>query len=190
MSSEIAALVDRAQQGDRDAFAELVESYRRVAAGVAYGILGDPHLAADAVQDAFFKAFRGLSSLKDSERFSSWFLAIVRSTATDLARKRTRWGVREVAMGDAIAEGSSTPRPGPQDALLQGEEANRIRDAMMALSDEYREVILLKHIEGHSYREIARLLKTSVRAVESRLFRARQQLHRMLHGESDGRSET
>ena len=69
---------------------------------------------------------------------------------------------------------------GPEESFAREEEASRIREALASLSEEYREVILLKHLEGQSYREIARLLKTSVRSVESRLFRARQQLSRTL----------
>lgn len=203
MRQETLALVEIARTGDKKAFSRLVEAHRRIAAGVAYGILADPHLAADAVQEAFFKAYRGLAQLKDSQRFVPWFLAIVRSTSTDMARRRVRWGSREVPMGDGLADGvadldssvtlgGSVRDLGPQEALLQREEALRIRAALLSLSDEHREVIVLKHLQGHSYREIARLLKTTVRAVESRLFRARQQLNRALashrgEGEAPGR---
>ncbi len=178
-------LVDRAADGDRSAFAELVEHHRRAAGGIAYGIVKEEHLAADAVQEAFFKAFQGLKNLKDRERFLPWFLSIVRSSATDLIRRQIRWDSREVGYGDDVptpihgSVGAARAAP-PEEAVMQSEEAGTVRDALESLSDEYREIILLKHMEGRSYREISRLLKLSVRAVESRLFRARQQLSRKL----------
>ncbi len=205
-------LVQMALAGDPSAFSTLVNRYRRLGASVAYGVLGDAHLAADAVQDAFVKAFRSLERLKDPERFVPWFLTIVRSSATDLARKRVRWGTREIPVGDiSVAENveverSGGQRPGssgadhlrgerlrgdlgareelrePEHQLLQEEESTRIRGALLRLPSEYREVLLLKHQEGRSYQEIAALLQTTVRAIESRLFRARQQLAKFLEG--------
>ncbi|MEE8143046.1 MAG: RNA polymerase sigma factor [Planctomycetota bacterium] len=184
------SLVLKAQKGNRKAFSQLVEAHRRLAWGIAYGIIGDVHLAADAVQEAFFKAYKGVRQLKDPDRFLAWIITIVRSSATDLVRRRARWGSRE---GSALPEAAGKAVRGevlgaPEEILLREEEASRIRKALAALSSEYREVLLLKHFEGKSYQEMARLLKTSVRAVESKLFRARQQLSRHLDpsGEQGG----
>ena len=190
MNDETLALVKRALAGDSAAFSQLAEEHRRVAAGVAYGILSDAHLAADAVQDAFLKAFQKLTQLNEPEAFPAWFLNIVRASAIDIVRRRRRWGSQEVALADeAIAPGEgaaarqpvgSTSPASPPEALVRAEDAGQIRAALSDLSAEYREVIILKHLEGRSYRQIARLLKTSVRSVESKLFRARQQLSRSL----------
>ena len=102
---ETQALVESALDGDRGAFSRLVEEHRRLAAGVAFGIVGDVHLAADAVQDAFFKAYQGLNQLKDPQRFVPWFLSIVRSCTTDLLRRQMRVGGREIPIGDGLAIG-------------------------------------------------------------------------------------
>ncbi|MCI0651027.1 MAG: RNA polymerase sigma factor [Planctomycetes bacterium] len=188
MDDETPKLVERACKGDGAAFAELVERHRKLAASTAFGILGEVHHAADAVQESFFKAFQRLDQLQDPERFLSWFLAIVRATAMDIVRRRVRWGTREVpyARGTQDEDGVREPlgrlpsgaaaSTAPFEVVARAEEADRIREALMALPPDYREVLLLKHLEGRSYREIARLLKQSVRAVESKLFRARQQL--------------
>lgn len=197
MDSELVDLVERARNGDRIAFTELIERHRRVAAGVAYGILKEEHLAADAVQDAFFKAFQGLARLKEADRFVPWLLSIVRSAATDLVRRQVRWGTREVTYGDDIPGGGlgslgSSSFVGPTEALDRHEAAQSVGDALESLPDEYREVIILKYMEGRSYREISRLLKLSQRAVESRLFRARKQLDQRLFPktkEPDGASD-
>ncbi|MGE3166038.1 MAG: RNA polymerase sigma factor [Planctomycetota bacterium] len=182
MGREPTDLVERAMKGDRTAFARLVQQIQRTSLGVAYAVLRDADLAADAVQDAFIRAFRGLSQLREVDRFESWFLSVVRSSALDLLRRRQRWRSREVALAPALLqEREGERRTGtPDEALLQGEEAARIRAAFDALTPEYREVLLLKHSEGCSYVEIAQKLGTSVRAVESRLFRARIQLQGLL----------
>ena len=85
-------------------------------------------------------------------------------------------------MGEDARGNSAVPRMRmePPDALQEAETSTRIREALSELPEGYREVILLKHVEGFSYRDIARALKTTVRAVESRLFRARQELTRIL----------
>lgn len=204
------ALIQKALRGGKNAFSELVKRHQRVALSVAFGVVGDPHLAADVVQEAFVKAFQGLTQLRDRDRFRGWFLTIVRSTATDVVRRRVRWGTREVLIGDAGLDGfgsggpsgpggprdpiasdsmgSGAYEPSPDDRVQQEEESERIREAIEGLPADYREVLLLKHSDGMSYRDIASLLQTSVRAVESRLFRARQQLQRLLKGEAGGSS--
>ncbi|MFN0057109.1 MAG: RNA polymerase sigma factor [Planctomycetota bacterium] len=180
----VADLVGLALAGDRRAFAALVERHSRLAAGVAYGILREEHLAADAVQEAFLKAYQGLGRLTQHDSFASWFVSIVRSTATDFVRRKARFAMHEVPLVDEASMQHGAGRGGvgaprvatPPESMQQAEEAAQLRKALNDLPEEYREVILLKHLEGRSYRDIARLLKTSVRAVESRLFRARQLL--------------
>lgn len=183
MAAEPADLTQRALDGDRDAFTQLVRNHQRLALGVAHSVLRDPGLAADAVQDAFVKAYQGLSQLREVDRFQSWFLAIVRTSAMDVARRRQRTKGREVALGavalDHRREIDSTASP-PDEVLLRDEESDRIRAAFDRLTPEYREVLLLKHAEELSYLEIAKMLDTSVRAVESRLQRARLQLQSQL----------
>ena len=159
-------------------------------AGAVRGVLGARAEAAEVLQDAFLKAFQKLAQLNEPEAFPAWFLNIVRASAIDIVRRRRRWGSQEVALADeAIAPGEgaaarqpvgSTSPASPPEALVRAEDAGQIRSALSDLSAEYREVIILKHLEGRSYRQIARLLKTSVRSVESKLFRARQQLSRSL----------
>jgi len=184
--SKLRELVERAQRGDRDAFAVLIERHQRVAAAKAYGMLGDSHLAADSLQEAFFKTWQKISTLRQPERFSGWFLAIVQRTSLDVARRRHRVSGHEHGWEELSGAESASASDAPGiDPIVAREQGLRIREAIRALPPEYREVILLKHAEGRSYREIARLLRTTVKAVESRLFRARQQLGRSLASKSD-----
>jgi len=174
-------LVELSQRGDREAFSELVERHRAIAAAKAFGALGDVHLTADAVQEAYLKAWQKLASLREPERFSGWFLAIVQRASLDVSRRRGRSTARERSFEDLAREDGAAPVvPAGAEAMIRGERGERIRAALRALPPEYREVIILKHAEGRSYREIARLLGESVKAIESRLFRARQVLGRLL----------
>ncbi len=179
--TQLRELVERARSGDREAFTELVERHRGIAAAKAFGILGDVHLTADALQEAFLKAWQRILTLREPERFSGWFLAIVQRSSLDLSRRRGRVSLHEQGWEELPGEDGAAPaKASGAEALVQEERGDRIRVALRALPPEYREVIILKHAEGRSYREIARLLGTTVKAVESRLFRARQQLGRML----------
>ena len=185
---QLRALVERAQKGDRQAFTVLLERHRGVAIAKAYGTLGDMDLSYDALQEAFLKTWQKLNTLGQPERFSGWFLMIVKNASLDVARRRSRVSGREQGWEELPGEDRSLPRPAQgAESLAQGERAKRIRAAIQSLPAEYREVLLLKHEEGRSYREIARLLRTTVKAVESRLFRARQQLSRAV--ENEGRSD-
>ncbi|MHC4936455.1 MAG: RNA polymerase sigma factor [Planctomycetota bacterium] len=173
--------MDRARGGDPEAFRALIEHHRGVATAKAYATLGEVHLCADALQNAYLKAWQKLGSLRHSDRFSGWFLAIVSRAALDVARRRGRLSGHEQGYGELPpGEGPSGGFVAGEDALVRRERGDRIREALAALPPEYREVIYLKHVEGRSYREIARMLRTTTKAVESRLFRARQQLGRLL----------
>lgn len=177
MNPEIAPLVSAARQGDREAFTKLVELHQKVAGSIAYGILNDTHLAADAVQDAYVKAWRGLDGLREDGRFPAWFLQIVRSRSLDLLRHRKRKAPETTQLDDALDADDS---PGPSEVLEKKERGEKIRKILAGLPAEYREVLLLKHDQDRSYRDIARLLGTTVKGVESKLFRARQVLARKL----------
>ena len=173
MSPEIANLVASAREGDREAFSQLIALHQGAAASVAYGILGDTHLAADAVQDSYLKAWQRLSGLREDNRFSAWFMQIVRTRALDLLRHRKR-KAPEIAPLDEDRDAHRAP--GPPEMLERKERSLRIREIIDELPADYREVLLLKHDQGRSYRDIARLLGTTAKGVESRLFRARQAL--------------
>jgi RNA polymerase sigma-70 factor (ECF subfamily) len=111
--------------------------------------------------------------LKEDERFSAWFLSIVRSKALDLLRQRKR-KAPEYAQVDS--ERDVSPDLGPLEKLESSEKALRIRKLIKDLPPEYREILLLKHQLDKSYLEIARILGSTPKAVESKLARARKLL--------------
>ncbi len=175
--------VVRALRGERDGFESLVSRHTRLAGAVAYGVLGDRHLAEDAVQEAFLKAFRSLDTLRDAGRFRSWFAEIVRRVALDLRRSRgakSRPVSQDPSDLDLRAEVGSRADDSPEETEVRAEARASVLAAIEALGPDDRMVVVLKHLEGLSYKEIAELTESTVNAVESRLFRARQVLRRRL----------
>ena len=166
-------LVSRSIEGDCDAFAGLVAKYNRLGGAIAFGVLGDFDLAEDVVQDAFLRAYRSLERLRDPARFRVWFSGIVRKRAIDVLRQRK---VRDAVALPAEPVGLPDGAPSPAELLLIDERREKVLEAIQELPADDRDVVVLKHMEGLSYREISEITNTTVSSVESRLFRARQAL--------------
>jgi len=180
MFSEDRETIERILAGEPEAFEYLVRKYNRMGGAIAFAIVGDFHKAEDVVQESFLKAFRSLRSIREQDKFKFWFAEIVRTRALDAVRQR-----------DAHPA-SQLPTDLPSDKEGSGAEAGenrrelgiKIREAIAELPEEDRLVVVLKHMEGLSYKEIAELAGTTVSAVESRLFRARQVLRKRLQSET------
>lgn len=173
-------LVKRAVSGDKAAFDKLVENNVRLAGAVAFSILGDFHLAADVSQDAFIKAFRSISTLKEASKFKSWLYGIVRTTAIDRLRARKMSTVSLDLVGEQ--EGDHSGNLSSREKLEKEETRKIVMEAVNGLPENYREVIILKHFENMSYKEMAEALGLTESSVESRLFRARKTLRKKLKG--------
>lgn len=200
MRAEDRESVERVLSGDGAAFETLVRKYNRLGGAIAFGVLGDFQLAEDAVQDAFVKAFRSLGGLKDPRKFRVWFSGIVRKQAIDVYRQRrttiqraSSLDVDERTSGESGSEtsrasslSSDARRPNETgqipaiERLARREERQQILDCVAELPEEDRAVVVLKHMEGLAYKEIAEVTGATVGSVESRLFRARHALKRKL----------
>lgn len=171
-------LVAQSLQGDRGAYGKLVERYQAAAKAFAFGVVGDFHMAEDVAQEAFIRAFEALGTLENRERFGAWLRSIVRHTATDLLR-RNHWtlSIEEMAEGGFdIADTTESPPSTVADEELR----DLVLKALASLRSDYREIIVLRHIEQRSYREIADLLDMTTSAVGEKLSRVRELLRRKL----------
>ncbi|MEM7232043.1 MAG: RNA polymerase sigma factor [Planctomycetota bacterium] len=187
LMSEDREIVERVRAGDSASFERLVSKYARLGGSIAYGVLGDFELAEDVVQESLLKAYRSLDRLRNPEFFRSWFAGIVKRQALDVFRKRNTRSQATAALDEKLAV--SDQALGPEEHFLREEERQKVLAAMEELGQDDRMVLVLKHMEGLSYREISDITHSSVSAVESRLFRARRLLKRKLGsgGESEGR---
>lgn len=166
-------LVAMAIRGNPDAFAVLVERYDRAVYHLAYRTLHDVEEARDVTQEAFFKAFRSLRTFKPGAKFSTWIFAIAYHSCCDRLNRRKRYSSEE--MPERADAG-----PGPEQQAIALDEAQRLRAAIDALPEKYRTVITLYHLQGRQYEEIAQVLGLPMGTVKTHLFRAKEQLRRLL----------
>jgi RNA polymerase sigma-70 factor (ECF subfamily) len=165
------------------AFEPLVEKYRQRVWRLAYQVLRDREEAWDCAQEAFVRAFQSLSRFRGQSAFYTWLFRITVNVATDRHRSR---GARARAFGpERVPEEEWTrtaadPAGKPDDAALDAERRERIRQALDSLPLKARTIIMLSDIEGLSYREIAQVLNCPIGTVMSRLHNARRRLRALL----------
>ena len=172
----IERLVEASQAGDRGAFDELVRLYQRRAMRVAVGMLGDANDAAEAVQNAFVKAYLSIDKLKEPERFEVWLLRIVTNTAISQRRAARRRAERiEVADGYEDKKAVSLA-----DKAVGEELKEAMRAAMQRLSKKEAKAISLFGLKDLSQREAAEIMGCSAAAVGWHVFKGRQKLKVLL----------
>lgn len=181
MTEDFQPLVARAQTGDLAAFGRLVDRFRDMAYGYAYALLGDFELAADATQEAFVQAHRGLLGLRDPKAFPGWLKRIVFTCCTRATRRRQH----TTEHLDSVAE-APAPGPGPAELAEQRDLQRHVREAIRGLPEAERAVTTLFYIDGYSHNEIADFLEVPSTTVKSRLHTSRRRLkERMLGMVSD-----
>ena len=182
-------LVQRAREGDRDAFRELVERYQRKIATLALGMLRNRDDALDVTQETFAKAYQSLDRFKGDASFYTWTYRIAVNLCIDHRRREAR--LPHAMLEPREAERSEDPLALLPDGTDHGDPYRSTRDAEIArglagaiaeLTPEHRAVILLREVEGLSYEEISRVLDCPKGTVMSRLHYARRQLQERLRG--------
>ena len=163
-------------------FDEMLWPHLRAAYNFARWLVRNDHDAEDIVQESFVKAFLALDRFRGGDA-RIWLLAIVRNTAMSLLRSRRS----EPSLGREEASEPSDHAEGIEDTLIAGERRNQVRTAIERLPGEFRETLILRELEGLSYKEIAGVLDVPVGTVMSRLSRARNLLMHDLTAESGAR---
>lgn len=177
-------LVARAKAGDDEAFAQLMRDNEKRIYNLALRMTGNPEDAMDLAQEAFLNAWRGLKFFKGDSAFSTWVYRLASNACIDHLRKQKR------------RQDISVPMPGEQDderpveipderfqpeQELERRELNReVMQSLEQLSDEHRQVLVMREINGRSYQEIADVLDLEVGTVKSRIARARNSLRKIL----------
>ena len=156
-------LVMRAQRGEQDAFRVLVERYQKLVYTLALRMLNVPADAEDAAQEAFLSAWKALPRFRMDAKFSTWLYRLTVNAATDVLRRRRK----------------------EPDSLDDAERPVLVRRAIGALSENHRQILLLREVTGLSYEEIGAALELSPGTVRSRLARARKELREELLAEGN-----
>jgi RNA polymerase sigma-70 factor, ECF subfamily len=168
-------LVTQAQNGDRNAFSELVRLHAQGVLNVIYRMCGDAQLAEDAAQETFIRAWQNLSSYRPGTSLRNWLYRIAVNAGTDMLRKEKR--ILPDAIEDLhLADGA----PGLESLVSQQERTALVQAAILSLPHASRVVLVLREYEGLSYQEISSTLDIPLGTVMSRLSYARNLLKEKL----------
>jgi RNA polymerase sigma-70 factor, ECF subfamily len=173
-------LVERALAGDLDAFNELVAHYQDLLFGLTYRIVRDREAASDAVQEAFFSAYRNLDRFRGTT-FRAWLSRIAINAATDVLRLRKRRPADPYPeWEDDGWQPPTGPADDPEQQATHRARARAIAQAMASITSDQRRAILLFDVEGFDYQEIADITAVSLGTVKSRIHRGRLALRDLL----------
>jgi RNA polymerase sigma-70 factor (ECF subfamily) len=165
-------LVSAVRTGDREAFDELARRHRPLCLGAAFSVTGNWADAEDVVQNALWKAYRGLPQLENQSNFRQWLQRIVTNEA--LMKLRGRRRARWEDLNDSVVTESKGKNP--EARFLHREEREVLRRAVKGLPVLLREPVRLHELEQLPLTEVARRLGTTVAAAKSRLHRGRREL--------------
>lgn len=161
-------LVTLARKGDQDAFTRLVERHQKMVYNLALGKTGSHHDAEEVTQTAFFKAWQGLPSFQGKAAFSSWLYRLTVNAAIDLLRQRKKHQ-GALSLDDPDLPVVPDRGPSPEELSEEHERRQLLWQAIESLPEPHRIPLLLREIEGLSYREIAQALDLEEGTVKSRL---------------------
>ncbi len=183
-----ADVVSLAQRGNEGAFRELIRRYERPVFSLIYRMVRDSAAAEDLAQDSFIKVLNHLDKYRPEFKFSSWLFKIANNVAIDFLRRRqldtiSIDGSPHASTASEVEATSfelSDDAESPLDELASRELGAIIEQAIAKLRPEYRNCIMLRHVEGRSYEEIAATLDLPLGTVKTYIHRARHQLREAL----------
>lgn len=177
-------IVHRAQSGDHNAFEQLVHEYEKRVYNLAFRMCKNEQDALDLSQDIFVRVFKSLTFFKERSSFSTWLYSIASNACIDFTRRQKKLKSLPLVYPDDEGEQSTLEIPDLRYEPEQEYERQVLREdiasALTNLSDEHREILVLREINGLSYQEISEALDISCGTVKSRICRARESLCRIL----------
>ncbi len=186
--TDVADLVRRAQDGDREAFGRLVEQFQRTVHAICLRRLSNPSEALELTQEVFLHVMRRIDQLREPERFAGW----LRQVAARMAINRMTRQVAPMSVETNILEGAGETHDDPLDGLIARERAQHLWEALARLKAIDREVLVAFYIQGESLIEISDRLDAPIGTIKRRLHTARKRLKAELEScvsESDEWSE-
>lgn len=177
-------LVLRAKAGDDEAFAQLIRANEKRVYNLTLRMTGSPEDAMDLAQEAFLNAWRGLKFFKGDSTFSTWVYRLASNACIDHLRRKKRRQDIDLPMPTAGEDDNQPDIPDdrfrPEQALERQELRQTLTQALDQLSDEHRQVLVMRELNGLSYQEIAHVLDLEPGTVKSRIARARISLRKIL----------
>jgi RNA polymerase sigma-70 factor (ECF subfamily) len=170
-------LMRRVQQGDTDAFAELVERHKSGLVNYMTHVAGSRERAEDLSQEAFLRAFTHADRYVGEGRFSAWLYRIATNLAYSESRRRRRWGERVDRVRRWLG---MEERRGPDLQVQGSHEQLMMQEALTRLPESFRAAVVLREIEGWSYADVAEALGVPEGTVKSRVNRGKAMLRKDL----------
>ena len=177
-----ARLVLSSQEGNLDAFEQLVIKHQKRMLNVAFRLTNDYDEACEVVQDAFVSAYKSIKNFRREAKFTTWLTTItVNLSKNKLKQMKSRQGREAFSLDEPIltddgriAVDPPSKEPSVLDKLEKRDVKNKVQDCIRALEPDFREVLVLRDMQDFSYEEIGSILKVREGTVKSRLFRARE----------------
>ena len=174
--------VEAARQGDQSAFEQLVHLYEKRVLALTTRMCKNPADAEEAAQEAFLSAWQGLPFFRGDASFSTWLYRLASNACVDLLRREGR---RQSAAGPSLNDEETVidvadDAPSPHALAERAELRQQIEEALSALPEDYRQVLILREMHQRSYDEITEILALDLGTVKSRINRGRKRLRKIL----------
>jgi len=178
-------IIESCLLGNTQLFSRLIDNYKNMVYNLAYRMCNNnPQEAEDISQEAFLRAYQSLARFNPSYKFSTWLYQITLNIIRDKFKKKE---LNPTSLDSPVETDDSEFYPqtpdltnNPEQIIARKEDAKAVQEAIYALPLKYREVLVLRYLQDLSYIEIANILKLPVGTVKVRLYRAREQLRKIL----------
>ena len=178
-------LIQKSQRGDMDAFEQLLLRYEKKVYTIAYKYMGNAEATSDLAQEALIKAYQSIGTFRGESSFGTWIGRITANKCLDELRKRKKMQTTSLDEEVNLEEGSvqkeiASEADTPEQHTIRQETVHYVQQKLNQMKEEYRMVLVLRELEGHSYEDIADMLNCSLGTVKSRISRARNYLKELV----------